>query len=231
MPFMQRVKYFAIVFLAILGAAGAYYGYLELQLSKHALPDAQEISLAELSTDGYGDNAHVLLDDAYLIAWNSIYMEKGGRFASDQWEYAYVPAVSVHSPWYQAFEAGLDDEGIWPDDRELPAFDAINMVVKLPDARDQDDIDAAAQLPTHQGVVINEIESLTLDEKLLLSESFPNADFDTCLIFELGREPSTPNEALAIIIGGAVLLLVGCVLGLRAWRRYQAEQAAEASAS
>ncbi len=60
-----------------------------------------------------------------------------------------------------------------------------------------------------RGMVVNEVDPLSADEKHLLSQGFPGTDFSKVLILEENREPASPGKYLGFFGGGIALLLLG----------------------
>lgn len=221
MPLMQQLKFGLILIVAAVGGAGLYYGSLQLELSKYAKPEPQHLSLAELAADGYGDNAHVVVSD-FFFGWNHV-ITYGRRGLV---EAIYVPAVPLYGDYHERAMALIDAAGDGPVDVDaLAPPQQIDVIVKLTDAHDADDVNEVGMLDDLPGVVINEIEELSSDQQEVLREVYPGLDFSECLILEYDRPASTAMQATLFMVGGAIVLLIGALLGFFAWRKYQAEQA------
>lgn len=202
------------IILIIAGLMISYTGYQESQLAGLAAEIPQELTLAELEQNGPGDNAHLLVSDFVLCTWDYVYVEK-----RSSWSEVWIPAVPLYGEYFQGLLESTDETGYWPDDFEFPAPDDVRVLMKLTSASDEEAVDEIAALDTIQGMIINEIESLGSGEADLLAETYPNVDFDTCLIFEHGREPTSSDILMVYFVGGGLLVLLGLGLWLRSRRR------------
>jgi len=191
-----RVKIGLIVVGCVLG----YYGFKELKLNRTAQTVAQSLTCAQLLQSGPGENAHISMSDLLLCDFAYIYAEESGRWAG-----AWVPAVPMNGP-YHTRVMELLEQGV--PEREIPMPKNIGLIVKLPDARGEDDVTTAAAQATLQGMVVNEIESLGSEEKRVLKESYPAVDFNACYIFEVGRRPAGAGKLFGLFGGGALCFVV-----------------------
>lgn len=197
---MFRIK----LALVVGGVVLTFFGIQEMRLSASSGSEPQKLSLAQLESRGYGDNAWVEMGNFVLCDWDYVYSEKNGM-----WQEVWVPAVPLDGEFYQGLLAMLDEDGNWPQGVPVPKPTDVKLVVNLPDARSERDMERVGMRDTIRGMIVNEIESLGSDEKRLLSKSYPGIDFDTCYIFEQGREPSSAGKMLAFIGGGVSLFLLG----------------------
>jgi len=186
----------------VIGGVLIYIGAQEAHLAAHAKEQPQQISLADLAAKGPGDNAHIILTDYLLCEFAFVYEEKDGR-----WQKVWIPAVPLDGEYHQKLKAMLDPDGKLKGEPPMP--DDIRVIVKLPNARNNDDIGKVAEADTLQGVVVNSIESLGSKEKKILQDSYPRVDFGTCLIVEEGRRPASFAKRAGLLGGGIVLALVG----------------------
>jgi hypothetical protein len=181
--------------LLIFGMSLIVLGCREIMLWRVAGSRPQVLTCAALGQHGPGANAHVVLRDFLLCHSAFVYEEKHG-----QWTQAWVPAVPTGSAFARQ---GSPPAG----GRRMPPGREVRVLVKMPHARSVADVVNAAHQESLQGMVVNEIESLGRSEKATLERSYPEVDFDSCWIFELGREPSG-FEVIAGSLGGGLALIV-----------------------
>jgi hypothetical protein len=70
------------------------------------------------------------------------------------------------------------------------------------------------QEPAIEGLVVNDISSLTADEKALIQKKIPNIDFNKVLILEEGREPSSARSIFVRVAIGLALIGLGVLGGV-----------------
>lgn len=202
------------IILIIAGVLILFTGYQEAQLAGLAKEIPQELTLAELEENGPGDNAHLIVSDFVLCDWNFVYVKRRGR-ATEVW----VPAVPLYGDYFQGIVEHTDETGNFPADFEYPALEDVRVLVKLTSVSNREELAAIAIQNTMQGVVISEVESLGSGEAEFLASKYPDVDFETCLIFEHGREPTTSGALTLFFAGGGLLVLLGTGLWLRSRRR------------
>lgn len=201
------------LFVALIGAVIVFKGWQEWKLAAIAKPTPASMTLAELSENGPGDNAHLVVGDFFLCSWDYVYSSYRGR-----WDEAWVPAVPLGGVLHQQILNGLDENGNWPEDQKMPVPEHVDVVFRLTSARNENDVDRIAMEDTLQGLVVSEIEDLDLEEKNLLQESYPGIDFEAVQIFEPGRRPKGVAAVYGMLGGGGVLGL-GALAMLVPWRR------------
>jgi hypothetical protein len=187
------------------GIALVVMGFQEKGLAKASSDAPETMSLEKLIARGPSGNPNVILTD-FTTCDNFIYEKKKGR-----WTGAWVPVVP---------RAGGGPKGGSP-----AAFKAI---VYSSQARSEDELYRRCDQAQLRGMVINTIRSLDSTEKRLLSESYPQTDFSTCIIFQEGREPASDEKVAFFIFGGGTGALIGLgllVLALFLWRKHSAEEA------
>lgn len=180
----MRWRFLLLVFGLSLILVG---GVQEILLWRVAAPAPQALACRELLRSGPGSNAHIVLREFVLCTQAFVYEERGGR-----WTVAWVPAVPRG--------AALDAEG-------RPRGQDIGILVKMPRARSMADVVHAAESLTLQGMVTNAIERLGRDEAATLQRSYPEVDFERCLIFELDRTPAALLPVLGSLVGGSLVIL------------------------
>lgn len=197
---MFRIKLIVLV----VGCVLVYFGVQEARLSSTTKSQPQPISLAQLASNGPGDNAHVEIRD-FLCSPSFIYESKEG---SNKWTCCWVPAVSLDSEYAAQLNAMLvANNGVLPN--SFPDPKSFNVILKMPDVESERDFERIAAQDTAQGVVINLIEGLGGEEKKILKQSFPGVDLDACYIVEIGRQPSGVAKTAGLIGGGGLLGVLG----------------------
>ena len=204
--------------LIVLGGASIYFGVQEFMLAGIAKPEPQELTCKQLHDAGYGDNAHVSIDefcttDAFVYTADS---SNPSRFLS-----VFIPLMPTDSDYHLAyvnlearFAAG--EEITEADVEAIEKLADFAIILKTTQLRSQSDV---MGFPTPgerlQGLIINRIESLQEEERKLLRSSYPQADFDKVLILEHGRKPAAGGMLAAYLGGGGLLVLVAIGLLLR----------------
>jgi hypothetical protein len=148
--------------------------------------------LKQLVEKGYGANNFIVLKE-FLYSNDFLYKPLRANVPDGAWDSAWTPVLVPGQPFDKAakFQAIL----FWPDVRSKAQYDEFLQQQKL------------------KGMVINEVQSLTSEQKNLLKETYPETDFDKCLIIEVGREPGGIFKVI-LFFAGAILLLIGGVAGL-----------------
>ena len=117
-----------------------------------------------------------------------------------RWKKAWIPAVAQGFPGFGG-PMGMPGGAVMGGD--------IRIILKTTNAGNEAELRDQVTRPTVQGLVVNEIERMSGEEKKLLTESYPGVDFTRCWILELGREPSGVSKVLAFMGGGGMLALAG----------------------
>ncbi|MBN1514590.1 MAG: hypothetical protein JXB13_21415 [Phycisphaerae bacterium] len=208
---MSRTSFIVL----IVGAVLIFGGVVESLQSSKARQEPQEITCADLTRDGYGDNAHVRLTDFYLCDSTYVVEER------IQWEKVWIPAVPRGSRLHEALE-NVRPRGNQIADI-LPGRD-IRLIVLLKDVRSQKDVERAAARDVIQGMLISPMRGFSKEQRRLLQQSYPGLSFDRCLILVDGRKPATRTKTALLVGAGVTLMLVG---GFLAYRERQQEREAD----
>ncbi len=195
---MARFKFALIA----IGGVLAFLGYKEMSLSSQAKPEAQTLSVDELAASGYGENAHVELKDFILCGWSFVYREgSGGEAYNTVW----IPIVSMNDP--EVVEVAMQMEN--DSSIETPAINSAPVIFKSSHIPDDDAMMRVADQQTVQGLIVNEIASISGEERKLLKEAYPNLDIDSAYILEHNRKPKGAGGTFGMMAGGGVLILLG----------------------
>ena len=182
----------------VIGGVLFFIGWQEWRLGTKAKAQPQVISAADLAARGPGANAHIILTDFAPSSGAYVYQANKGVGGSVQgrWQKVWVPAVAGGvSPF------GMQPGGLLGND--------IRIILKTTKAGDENELRGIVLQPRLQGLVVNEIETMSGDEKKKLSESYPGVDFTRCWILEIGREPAGVPKVLGLMGGGGMLFLAG----------------------
>jgi hypothetical protein len=188
---------FGLILIVVGGVLG-WLGIKEWRLSSGASDKPKQVTLKDLIAQGPGDNAHIVLMD-FVLCENLVYQSNKN---STTWSKAWIPIVPKPSGGEQVIS-------------KPTSFHAI---LYCPNVKNQVDAASLANRPTLKGMVINDIESLGAEETKLLKQTYPNTDFDKCLIIEPDREPAGFGKIVLFMGGGALLLVGGLVAMLVSFR-------------
>jgi hypothetical protein len=222
MRIVSRLLTMAVIFLACGGAGGVLYGWSEYKLGAKSTPEPVEVDLAKLEQGQQVDNNHLKIGDHYACYWSTIYSYKESRFgqkdpdANMKIEFAFYPIVSPSNPDVQLLQPLLQKYGDLskvPDNEDVPLPTHFVVLVKTTRYK------TVGAIPKHdiqkmrsiQGLAINEVSSLSSEEKKLIQEEFPAIDFNKVMILQDGRKPSSTGQAIAFMAGGGVLLVLGLI--------------------
>jgi hypothetical protein len=179
-----------VIAMLVIGVMLIVYGFKEWRLASASGSTPQTITCAQLEANGYGNNAYIRLT-GFKVSGHFVYNKR----SDDYWTVVWLPIVSVKSP--------------------LPAADGsgptgpVKVIIKSNKIHNHAEAEAFAINTSIEGMVINQIESISSKETELLRHSYPTTDFDKCWIVEEGREPAGAGKYMAFFGGGALLVLAG----------------------
>jgi hypothetical protein len=185
------------------GAILGWFGIKELRLNAGASATPQEISLQQLIEKGHGTNNFIILKD-FLYSPEMLYKPLRASNPEGAWDSAWTPILvpGEKADKSAKFHAIL----FWPDVRSKAQYDEFTQQQKL------------------KGMVINAVQSLTIEQKDLLKGTYPETDFEKCLIIEVGREPGGTFKII-LFFAGAAMLLIGGIAGLIVRAKQKPEEA------
>lgn len=189
--------------LVVGGAILTFFGYNENKLASAADAEPQKMTVAELIENGPGDNAHLVLSDFWLLDAESVVEYEG----EDQSRYTKIwsPMISSGDAYVQRYLAFMASEEV-----DAPTYeDTIHIVMYSEQINDDNDFYNFLQKETVQGLIVNEIESISGEELSLLQQSLPGINADKVLIFEHNRKPKSSGATMAMMAGGVLLILTG----------------------
>jgi hypothetical protein len=215
MTMMGRI----LILLMLGGGFLSWYGYEEYTVGQGASAEAEAVELVDLEAGNVPDNNHLRIGPHLRVYGGSVFQyekdrnRSGGPQGGDKVEYTYYPIISFEHSFvlqlldleekYGDLERVPDEE--WPND-----IGEVAVLVKSKKFKTVNQIPEEMKDEAHiQGLVINSIDDFSSEELRLLRQSFPSANFNTVLILEEDRKPSSIVTALTEIAGGVGLILLG----------------------
>lgn len=184
-------------FVFLLVAAGlvlCYLGYQEQQLANKCDVVPQSLSVKDLIANGPGGNCNVSVTDYAALSTIEIITQK--RRGPDTSEF-YTPLI----PITEAALIANQDESTIP----------YQLIVKTDDANS---LDIFAEVTSLQGLIVNDVESLGGQEANLIRQHLPGSNPKSCYILDLNRQPASTAYTYSMLGGGALLSLLGLLLGV-----------------
>jgi hypothetical protein len=210
-----QVSWWGIV-IAIVGIGLIINGYREYRLASLAKVDPQQLALSKLLAEGPGSNAHLMLKEVYVCDNMFVYAYNKEDERST-WTNVWVPILPEDGEYcqrlageYEALIAAGEfdaDTGQLTDVgrqrlNQFPQPSDIQIILKTSKVKNMAQLESMATINSFQGILVNEIESLGSEEKKLLQESYPSADFSSCYIFEEDRKLTGSDGQLAYLFFG-----------------------------
>jgi hypothetical protein len=187
--------------LVVGGAFLTFFGYNENKLASAADTDPQTMTAAELIANGPGDNAHIILEDFQVIAWETIVLTPEDN--ENKYEKVWAPVITIDDPYIEEIQALPDTALTTPPYRE-----EIGLILYAKDISSGAELERVAMSETVQGLVINEIDKLSGDELKELQKSL-KIDPDKVIILEHNRKPKSGGLTMLMMAGGILLILAG----------------------
>ncbi len=202
-----------LVVIAMLGVGMVAVGVNERRLATGAKTVPQTITCAKLAQSGPGDNAHVIMTDVLLVSDRFVYKAAKG---SDRWETIWIPAIPADAEHAQAMVRALGPGASSLD--KLMAHPSV--IVKSSRIHTRADLAQWARSGKVQGLIVNNVETLSGEEYDLLQRSY--GFLGNVWLLEDGRTPSTGVETYALILLGAALIGGAGYKGFAVWRKDRA---------
>jgi hypothetical protein len=182
--------------LLLVGAIfGLYFGYTEYKLSATVKAEPQTIRCADLIQNGPGANGHVIVTD---FAFEDDYVIEGDSAAQTTWKTAYVPMFAAPQA-----------------DAVTPVHTgSFKLILETSRANNEQKLNELEKQDKIQGSIVTSIKSLDSETQKLLRNKYPQTDFNSVMILEHERKPtSTLVWVAAFLVGGlcAVLLIAGII--------------------
>ncbi len=197
------------IYMVLGGGVLAVMALNEAKQSSAGQDEPQEITCAELVDEGYGNNAHVRMTEFHLCEHEYVYEEK------IQWTKAWVPAVPLGSSIHRTLAGQTDGGSAAPTLRG----EQIKLIVLLPEARSERDVEEAAKREAIQGLMIRPLQMFDREQERLLEESYPGLNFEDCMLLVEGRRPASRTKTVTLTGIGLGLVVVGGFLSVSAIRK------------
>ena len=182
------------IVLLIAGVILGYVGYREFRFARLAQRETRTLSCAELAAQAPGsDCGPVRLTDFWL---GRAYVCRTSA-TSGAWTEAYVPAFPGKPETASLGTAQFNGD--------------VRVIVKTTQARNKEQL-YSLEGRSVTGVVVNDIDSLSDDEKAVLRGAYPKIDFDRCWIVEVNRQPASTGRIFSMVGGGGTLALLGVAI-------------------
>ncbi len=174
-----------VIFAFVLAGVFAYWGYQETVLMAGASSKPEEISLLNLIKRGVAGNRNVLLKD-FSFSDNYVYTQKknGSRY-----EKVWLPIVLPNTE-----ATAKEIQVLILSERLNGEADVTNFVKQHESA------------PV-QGLLVNEVHDLDSLARGTLVKSYPQTNFDKCLIVHEGREPAAMFKLVSLFAASIVFFL------------------------
>lgn len=201
-----------ILALMIGGGALGFFGLQEMRLAAASSEQPQTLSCSDLEKNGPGKNAHIHLTK-FTFTRHYIF-ERDKNNANADCKTVWNPLVATDGAYFRSLKVLVAAGKLKPSEAQDPTNILVLMKThKIPNESLRESF--VENTNTLDGMVINDIDSLKGEEKRLLEDSFPGADFSKVWIFEEGREPASPAKYLAMLGGGLALILAGLFFMLK----------------
>jgi len=185
------------LFLLAAGGLIGALGYYETRVRWGSSVEPEDVTLEEMIQRGGEGNTHFRIRDFGLDVVGAVYEDKNGR-----WSMVYVPAFP-RAPG-----------------RPLETADQVPVIIMTGQVHSMGELIDLSNQPSLTGMVLNRVKSLNTEQRGLLSENYPNSDFEKSLIFNHSRVTIHPYAALGGLLGGGLMVVVGLVLMLVAYKRH-----------
>lgn len=178
--------------LIILGGVLAFMGYKEIRLSSHSKTEAQKITCADLAKNGPGDNANVSVTD-FMLGQN--FCAVTDKYDKAKFKTVYIPLA--------AYSKSMSPAELL---RSATQFHVILKTAKVASEAQLSSLEALAAI---DGMVINDIASLSGEEKKILQGQYPDIKLESCWIVEHERHPMSMLGGAGMSAGGVALAGIG----------------------
>lgn len=204
------------------GAMLMYLGISEYRVSMGTTVEPVLVDLAELEGGTSLTNNHVAFGKHFCNYAHCIYQYRDGE-SGRSLDHVYYPILSESHPYFSRIAGLASNHGgkfaAIPGE-ELPPIKSFKVLVKTSRFKTPEQLHEGITTNYNlQGLVSNIVSDISDREKELIREAHPDLDFGSVLIVEENRKPASAIKSLAMILGGAVLSLLGIGRVLLAMRR------------
>jgi len=213
------------------GGALCYFGYREYSVSAGTSSEPVNVELLDLENGKTLDSNYIRVGPHYRLYDASVYQYKVKSnseqpTAKTKVNRVYYPVYSTSGPFGKQMDVLMKKYGSYdklpenlPDNELLPT-DNLSMIIKTNKYRSIGALPGGmVRCESIKGLVINSIESVGSEEKKLLESGFGEIDFSRVLILQQGRKPTSTTVSLAMMGGGALLIVTPLLVGLATGRR------------
>lgn len=174
--------------LCVIGVMGLFIGFQEARLSARSNDTPTQMTLAELVQNGPGNNIYLTLTEiTYLVDETVVYgTETAGGDISN-----------YDKVWTPMQPSGFAGDG------------GVKAVLHSTNARTDAAVGNLLQRASHTGMIINDIESFSGDERSLIQSGLRGSSIEDVYIFQEGRTPSGAGIVMLYFLGGSALILGG----------------------
>ncbi len=205
--------------LLVAGIGAITFGVKHWTLASACQATPQVLTGMELQQQGWGNNANIeLTKAATLKCWVSCTETTSSRRfqASTTKLSAFIPMISLESDYMKYLDKFYSVKANEDKDPEMPK--EFCCILKLPDIKDDVDVERVAGLNRYNGVIINSIDSLSSDQKRLLREEFPGVNLSSVAILEYNRIPQSTAKGVSFVAGGGLAVLCAVAFLGMAWK-------------
>lgn len=208
-----------LIFFLVIGGAAFMYGWNERSLASKAGSAPVAMDVADLEARGMPDKIYGTLGEHEPLYEQLIYShDEKDKNSVDYCFYPIVSKKQVRATLEELaakHKGGIDEVTNEEFYRAVP----IKVIIKTKRYHNLDEIKREVEsekFPTGNigGMIVNDVTSLTSQEENMLKSDCPKFD-KTTLIFEQGRSPSSGGLAYGAMAGGAALIVLGLVAGLK----------------
>jgi hypothetical protein len=204
--------------MAVLGGMLAFFGVQEWRVSTGTTEEPIAVDLAEVESGQQPANAHWNLGEHVAVYTGGVYEVSQSKYDTGQpgpdakVNYYYYPVMSVQHPFMQQLKSLAEKYGSTEaiPEEEAPPLNDFAVLVKTKQFKTLGAIpDSWDVVPNLEGLVINQISSLSGEEVQLFQESFPGLNTDKLLLLEADRHPASTAKSVGMISGGSIVALAG----------------------
>ena len=209
-----------LIFFVVIGGAIFMYGWNERNLARKAGSTPVPMEVADLESKGMPEQIFLTLGEHEPLFEQLIYSHKEND--DNSVDYCFYPIVSKQQVRATLEELAAKHKGGVDEVTNEEFYKAvpIKVIVKTTRYSKLDQIKQEVQgekFPTGKltGMIVNDVTSLTSQEKNMLIQDCPKFNESTTLIFEQNRTPSSGGLAYGAIGAGVLVVLLGLVAGFK----------------
>jgi hypothetical protein len=211
---MFRVK----LVVAVLGGVLAFIGGREWLVSRGTTAEPITVDLAAVEAGEVPENSHWQLGEHVAIYNGGIYQYSKSKYDTGEpgvdtkMDYYYYPVLSAGHPFIVRLGELTNTYGSVEaiPATEIPALTDFAVLIKTKQFATIGAIPSEWEIVDGvQGLVMNQVSSLSSDEEKLLREGFPGLSTDKLLLLEADRRPASALKSGGMVFGGVAVALAG----------------------